>query len=46
MENLSSNHRILSFKYALVGIVSALKEEPNLKFHLVAALLVIFLSFI
>ncbi|MDP3948282.1 MAG: diacylglycerol kinase family protein [bacterium] len=46
MENLSRNHRILSFKYALVGIVSALKEEPNLKFHLVAALLVIFISFI
>lgn len=46
MENLASNHRILSFKYALVGIVSALKEEPNLKFHLVAALLVIFISFI
>lgn len=44
MENLASNHRILSFKYAIVGIISALKEEPNLKFHFVAALLVIILS--
>ncbi|MBI2196890.1 diacylglycerol kinase family protein [Candidatus Daviesbacteria bacterium] len=46
MENLANNHRVLSFKYALVGVVSALKEEPNLKFHFVAALLVILLSFI
>lgn len=46
MGDFSRNHRILSFKFALVGIVSALKEEPNLKFHFVAALLVIILSFI
>lgn len=26
-------HRILSFKYAFEGIATALKEEPNLKFH-------------
>lgn len=45
MGNFTNNHRILSFKYALVGIVSALKEEPNLKFHFIAALLVIVLSF-
>ena len=44
MENLSRNHRILSFKYALVGIVSALKEEPNLKFHFFAGLLAIIAS--
>ena len=44
MENLSKNHRILSFKYALVGTVSALKEEPNLKFHFLVALLVIITS--
>lgn len=31
--------RILSFKYALTGIYQALKEEPNLKFHLFAGLL-------
>lgn len=46
MEILSRNHRVLSFKYALVGIVSALKEEPNLKFHFLAAIFVIFLSII
>ncbi len=28
--------RILSFKYALEGLWTALKEEPNLKFHLLA----------
>lgn len=32
---------ILSFKYALEGIIEALREEPNLKFHLSAALVVI-----
>lgn len=37
---------ILSFKYAFEGIVAAIKEEPNLKFHLLAGLLVIVLSFI
>lgn len=39
------NHRILSFKYAFEGIVSALKEEPNLKFHLLIALIVIITGF-
>lgn len=33
--------RILSFKYAFEGIYSALKEEPNLKFHALTAILVI-----
>lgn len=32
--------RILSFKYAGEGIWTALKEEPNLKFHFFAALVV------
>jgi len=32
--------RILSFKYAGEGIWSALRTEPNLKFHFLAALLV------
>lgn len=35
---------VLSFKYAFQGIVSALKEEPNLKFHFLAALLVVILG--
>lgn len=33
--------RILSFKYAFSGIYDALKEEPNLKFHFLFAILVI-----
>ncbi len=37
---------ILSFKYAFEGIVAALKEEPNLKFHFLAGILAIILSFI
>lgn len=41
-----STGRILSFKFAFEGIVAALKEEPNLKFHLLAAVLVIIISFI
>lgn len=42
MENQSIYpKRVLSFKYALEGIVSALKEEPNLKFHFVIASLTI-----
>lgn len=44
MEQIS-NRRILSFKYALTGIITALKEEPNLKFHFLAGLLVIFISY-
>lgn len=42
------NHKrfsVLSFKYAFEGLVAALKEEPNLKFHLLAGILVLFLSF-
>jgi len=35
---------VLSFKYALDGLVAALKEEPNLKFHLLAGLIVILIS--
>ncbi|MBI2039773.1 diacylglycerol kinase family protein [Candidatus Microgenomates bacterium] len=37
---------VLSFKYAFQGIVAALKEEPNLKFHLLSALAVVILSLI
>ncbi len=32
--------RILSFKYALEGLVAAFHEEPHLKFHCLAAVLV------
>lgn len=37
---------ILSFKYAFAGIFAALKEEPNLRFHLFAGLLIIIVSII
>lgn len=40
------NRNILSFKYALSGIITALKEEPNLKFHFVTGLLIILISVI
>lgn len=42
----SKNFQILSFKFAFEGLLVALKQEPNLKFHLLAALLIIILSFI
>lgn len=41
----SKRFSILSFKYAFDGLVSAVKEEPNLKFHFLAAFLVLMLSF-
>lgn len=37
--------RILSFKYAIDGILAALKQEPNLKIHFLIALCVIGFSF-
>lgn len=37
--------RILSFKYAFEGLYAAFKEEPNLKFHFIAALLVVALAY-
>lgn len=42
----NSSSRILSFKYAIRGILTALKEEPNLKFHFLAAIAAVFLSYI
>lgn len=39
--NNMTSRRILSFKYAISGLVAALKEEPNLKFHFLAGILVI-----
>lgn len=41
----SKKFHVISFKYAFSGIVAALKEEPNLKFHLFFALLVIIAGF-
>lgn len=41
----SKRFHILSFKYAFQGIISALKEEPNLKIHFIIALLVLALSY-
>lgn len=37
---------ILSFKYAFEGFAAALKEEPNLKFHILAGFTVILISLI
>lgn len=45
LDNSPSRH-VLSFKYALVGIMSAFKEEPKLKFHFLTGLIVIILSII
>ncbi len=42
----SKKFHVLSFKYALSGIIAALKEEPNLKFHFLVGILVIVLSFL
>lgn len=39
-----TKQRILSFQSALAGILTALKEEPNLKFHFFAGLVVIIAS--
>jgi len=38
------NKRALSFKYAFEGIVTAFKDQPNLKLHLFAAVAVIFVG--
>lgn len=40
-----SERRILSFKYAFSGIATALKEEPNLKFHFLAGIIVIIAAY-
>ena len=33
--------RILSFKYAIAGIATLVKEEPNARIHLVVAAIVV-----
>ena len=37
---------IKSFKYALNGIKDAFKSEPNLRFHFLAALIVLFFAYL
>lgn len=37
---------VLSFKYAFQGIFAALRQEPNLKFHLLTGLLVMIISYL
>lgn len=39
------NFHLLSFRYAFEGLIQALKQEPNLKFHLLAAIFVIIISY-
>ncbi len=41
-----SKQRVVSFRHAFAGVVSALKQEPNLKFHFLAGILVLILSFV
>ena len=43
---VSAKHRILSFKYAFEGINQALREEPNLKIHLILGILVVIFGFL
>lgn len=42
---MSKRFSILSFKYAYEGLIAAFKEEPNLKFHLLAGLIVVLISY-
>lgn len=43
---VDKNFSILSFRYAFEGLIAAFAQEPNLKFHFLAGLLVILISFI
>lgn len=40
-----TNKRALSFKYAFEGLATALKDQPNLKFQLCVAVIVLALGF-
>lgn len=40
-----AHRRILSFKYAFEGIWTALKEEPNMKLHILAMFIVLLLGY-
>jgi diacylglycerol kinase len=39
------NKRALSFKYAFEGIITAFRDQPNLKLHFIAAGAVVFVGF-
>lgn len=41
----SKKYHVISFKYAFQGVVAALKQEPNLKFHFLAGVAAILISF-
>ncbi len=41
---MAKSFNILSFKHALTGIWTALTEQPNFKFHLIATALALFLA--
>ena len=43
---MNKRFSILSFKYAFEGLVAAIKEEPNLRFHFLLSIIVIILSFV
>lgn len=43
MEN--KKYHVISFKHAFEGIIAALKQEPNLKFHFLAGVAAILISF-
>ncbi len=36
---------LLSFKYAFTGLIDAVKEEPKLRFHFLAAIIALVLSY-
>lgn len=42
----SPKHRVLSFKYAFEGLWQAFREQPNLKFHFLAAGVALLLGYI
>ena len=42
---MNKKFSILSFRYAFEGLVSAFKQEPNLKLHFFAGFLVLVLAF-
>lgn len=44
MEEIVKKGRILSLRYAFEGIAAAIKQEPNLKFHIFFAALVLALA--
>lgn len=43
MEN--KKYHVISFKHAFEGIISALRQEPNLKFHFLAGVAAILISY-